>query len=322
MIFTVAVCGGTCGLESAAERERWGSVSGEQCQGELIVADVVGLIMLRDLCVRDLRTLTHTWNSAGRLEKRGIIVIVAWFATSRANQRRGSSKLRAGAVGIIKVITSTLCHGVCLQAKGPTVAKSCYTVKWVFAVAVKNRDDALPLNQLSLRVWVQWTVREPNRDTALELGRRWMTHTHTLIHTLQLSQTQISTPLLLLFSLFQIAISCWHTRPKLSKSICVFFPSPFMSVCSSVDLALCFAYFEMSSQTERQTDRQTDSKQKLKQSTSFSPYVGRKTETSRQELTVTGDVILQCERPPGPDPMMQHSGDTVKQVAAGCIQNC
>lgn len=56
-------------------------------------------------------------------------------------------------------------------------------MKWVFAVAVKNRDDVLPLNLLSLCFWVQWTVRQPNWDTALEQAERGGqeiddTHTH------------------------------------------------------------------------------------------------------------------------------------------------
>lgn len=39
--------------------------------------------------------------------------------------------------------------------------------------------------------------------------------------------------------------------------------------------------------------------------------------------SVTGDVILQCERPCGADPMMQCSGDTEKQTAAaeGCLSS-
>lgn len=143
-----------------------------------------------------------------------------------------------------------------------------------------------------------------------------MTHTHTNTHfSTEPNPNLYTPPPCLSFSDCNIMLA--HKAETLHEHL-----RPFsllrLCVCSSIDLALCFSSFEMNRQIDGQSRAK---KERIHISFSLSRHADRTKQTRAD--SVTGDVILQCERPPGPDPMMQHSGDTVKQVAAaGCIQNC
>ena len=123
----------------------------------------------------------------------------------------------------------------------------------------------------------------------------------------QLNQTQIfpHSP----FFLLQIAESRWHTRLNLCEHLRLFHLSVFIE-CFLIYLFSCF-------------EIQTDGGRSETIPSSLCRQAGRAKQTRTD--SVTGDVILQSEHPRGSDPMMQHSGDSVKQVASAaafCIQNC
>lgn len=98
----------------------------------------------------------------------------------------------------------------------------------------------------------QSVCQEKQQIRKEKVGHRWQTHTNT--HFLTELNPNLSTLPPPLF-LFQIAISCWQTRPKLSTSICVFFPLSLygaLFICRSGSLSF---HFLCDGRSDRKADR-------------------------------------------------------------------